>query len=225
MSRFWRNKHLRAFTLIELLVVIAIIAILAALLVPAINLALLRGRTVAIANNLHQMFVLTYAKQIEDVYTTTLTAYPSKGSGSNMAFATSTDFFKYCVTGGVMAVDFSFFAAPGLPSVQGTNATAFTEDNNAFCVVAGLTEGSPANVPFIFTRNLNVTKLDDAKIRDTDVSALEEAIKPFGRKAFCFVNKGGAAYAMTGDLLEQKKFTNVFTVADYDNDVLRPEGQ
>lgn len=223
MSRFWRNKHLRAFTLIEMLVVIAIIAILAALLVPAINLALLRGRTVAIANNLHQMFVLTYAKQIEDVYTTTATPYPTKGSGSNMAFSTSTDFFKYCVTGGVMAVDFTFFAAPGIPSVQGTNATAFTDVNNAFSVVAGLTESSAASTPFIFTRNLNVTKLDDAKIKDATVSALDDLEKPFGRKAFCFVNKGGAAFAMTGDLLERAKFTNVFTVADCANDVLRPK--
>jgi prepilin-type N-terminal cleavage/methylation domain-containing protein len=222
MSKFWRTKHFQAFTLIELLVVIAIIAILAALLVPAINLALLRGRTVAIANNLHQMFVLMYAKQLEDVYTTTLVGYPTFGTGSNMAFQTSTAFFQYCVTGGVMAVDFSFFAAPGVVSVQGTNASAFTAANNAFCVVAGLTESSPANTPFIFTRNLNVTLLSDTKIRDATVSALDDGIKPFGRKAFVYVNKGGAAFAMTGDLLEQQKFTNVFTVADFANTVLRP---
>src|SRR5687768_8826457 len=62
------NNCQQAFTLIELLVVIAIIAILAALLLPALSNAKLEGYRVVCLNNMHQLVIATqiYIEEHDD---------------------------------------------------------------------------------------------------------------------------------------------------------------
>jgi prepilin-type N-terminal cleavage/methylation domain-containing protein len=225
MSKLWRKKYLRAFTLIELLVVIAIIAILAAILVPAVSDALLRGRMTQVMSNGKNIYTALFAKEMEDAVFMKVAPYPRSGaavSETNMIFASSTDYFKWVVSNGVMNVSFSFFAAPGVVPAQ--NSTNFAAQNNAWCVSTGVGESTADGTPLLFTRNLTITEINDPRVLSggTFGDVMPPVFKghdntPFLDKAMVVVFKGGSALS-----LRVKDVQDNFNKQNGTNGVLRP---
>ncbi|MFH0953426.1 MAG: prepilin-type N-terminal cleavage/methylation domain-containing protein [Verrucomicrobiota bacterium] len=206
------QRRVQSFTLIELLVVIAIIAILAAVLTPAVTDALTRGKMTGTMNNGRSIYLSLFSRDTEDPVFQSGSPYPKSTATDPMYFDTSTKFFVWVVTSGVMTVDFSFFSAPGISPYKGTTPSGFTDLNNAWCITADASSATPDGAALLFTRNLVIDKLNDPL-----ATALSDN-EPFGKKGVVVVTKGGSSM-----VLKQSYLTNNFNAAGVSNIVIRPK--
>lgn len=187
-------KRNSGFTLIELLVVIAIIAMLAAILVPAVNKALDSAAMVQTVSNGSNIYKSAFAGQMDDYVISGSAAWPAVDANDGYSPSTSTDYFINLVTSEVMSVSYDFFSAKGLKAYKTSDYSQFKSDGNAWKLVLGL-EKCREGFPFLFTRNADVSGSSMPKDEDK-ITLKKEA--PFQEKGMVAVLKGGSAFSLKG---------------------------
>ena len=131
MIHILRRVKARGFTLIELLVVIAIIAVLAALLLPAIATGRERANRVSCANNLNQLGKMFY------IHENDFDAWP----------AALTNLVKYADSPGIL------ICKSDKRRARADNMGSVTETNQSYIYLAGYDGSKNGNYAVAFDKN------------------------------------------------------------------------
>jgi len=225
MNKTPNKSWKQGFTLVELLVVIAIIGILAGMLFPAIQGAIVKANATSTGNNGNQVWKALYSDNLERDQVGDATIWPETDGyidDEANTYATSTEYFKQCADAMVFSgISPSILSSSGIGSATSwsneTDRVEFDADYNAWCVVIpdSSADFSP-ETPLFFTRNFTGGTTLDA------ITGLDKTEKPFGDKLGVVITYGGSVRIIS-DKQAGKDMQKYFNPLNDDFDFLSPE--